>query len=218
MLSSILQQKGNVPNILVSISFSENDGDPTTKEVCKFFREKGLNIKETILTDKEVPNRAIGRNIHVKETKADWMLFADSDMVYDSYFFEDIQRQLKGDFEFETRCIGADRVSLDIPFCIKYFEEDKTKYPCIIEDAANICKGWKVKRITGKDTAPGNFQLGNVQAIMMRGGVYTNRARDVWRATKADRHFRCNMGGRCPMVVKGQYHLNHDRGGPEIQR
>lgn len=218
MLNSILQQKGNVPNILVSISHVKNDGTPTTSEVCDFFREQGLNIKENILEDKNKGNRAIGRNIQTKETQADWILFVDSDMVYDPYFFEDIQKQLKNKLAKETRVIGADRVSLDIPFCIKYFEDDKRNYPCIIDNVADIASQWKVKWVRGKGTAPGNFQLANVNVIKCKGRIYTYREGDIWRATKSDRHFRLNMGGRTGMDVKEQYHLNHDRGGPEIQR
>jgi len=222
MLNSILQQKGDVPNINIALSFCPDDGDPTTKEVCDFFREKGLNIYETVLTRKQVPNRSIGRNRQVKEVietgRADWMLFVDSDMVYDPYFFEDVQNQLKLKYKNVTKVIGADRISLDIPFCVKFFEEDKRKYPCVIPDVAKIPSEWPVKWITGSRTCPGNFQLANVKSIIDRGGVYTKRSRDVWRRTKSDRGFRCQMGGRVSMKVKSQYHLNHDRGGPEIQR
>ena len=222
MLSSILQQQGDVPNINVAISFCPNDGEPTTKEVCDFFRKKGLNVYETILTEKEVPNRSIGRNRQVKEViktkRADWMLFADSDMVYDPFFFDEVQKQLKGKYRNIKKVIGADRISLDIPFCKKYFEDDTQKYPYVIPDVAKIPSEWPVMWVTGSRTCPGNFQLANVDSIIERGGVYTGRSRDVWRKTRSDRGFRVQMGGRCSMPIKNQYHLNHDRGGPEIQR
>jgi len=219
MLSSILQQEGNVPNIIVSISHTDNDGDPTTAEVCEFFRKQGLNIKEQIVSQDQVKNRAIGRNLQVADTNSDWMLFADSDMVYSSHFFEDIQEQLKTTYSQEAKVLGADRISLDIPFCIKYFESDETKYPCVVGNVAKIAEEWPVKWVTGRKTCPGNFQLANVQAInYIAGGKYTGREGDVWRHTKSDRAFRCRMGGRKPMKVLKQFHLNHDRGGPEIQR
>jgi len=222
MLNSLHQQKGNYPHININISHVLNDGNPTTEEVCDFFRKNGLNIYETILTPKEIPNRSIGRNKQVKdiiETKrADWVLFADSDMVYDPYFFEDVQKQLNNKFKNETKVIGADRVSLDIPFCIKYFEENSREYPSIIPDVANIASAWPIKWVKGGNIAAGNFQLASVKSIIDHGGVYTKKSRDVWRATRSDRGFRRQMGGRCSMKVKKQYHLNHDRGGPEIQR
>jgi hypothetical protein len=222
MLSSILQQEGDIPNINVNISFCPDDGIPTTKEVCSFFKKQGLNIYETHLTRKEMPNRSIARNRQTKEIiknkRADWILFADSDMVYDVDFFEDIKKQLMGKYKSVKKVIGADRISLDIPFCVKFFEEDQRKYPCVIKDVATIPKKWPVKWVTGSRTCPGNFQLANIQAIIEKGGVYTQRSRDVWRRTKSDRGFRCQMGGRCSMKVKKQFHLNHDRGGPDIQR
>jgi len=62
MLSSLLQQQGDVPNLTVNISHTDDDGTPTTAEVCKFFRDKGLNIVETVVTKEEVSNRALARN------------------------------------------------------------------------------------------------------------------------------------------------------------
>ena len=35
---------------------------------------------------------------------------------------------------------------------------------------------------------------------------------------KGDRALRVRLGGRIGIVTRPQYHLNHDRGGPEIQR
>jgi hypothetical protein len=219
MLSSILQQKGDLPEIVTSISFVPNNGNPTTESVIDLFSNKGLDIVRLPLELNQVSNRAIPRNMRVQATNADWILFADSDMVYSVDFFEDIKRQLATDqFKNETKVIGADRHSLDDKFCIKYFEEDKTQYPCIIENVADIAAKWPKKWIRGKGTAAGYFQLARVQAIKDKGGVYTHARRDHWRHTKSDRGFRCQMGGRVPMDTKPQYHLNHDRQGPDLQR
>lgn len=219
MLSSILQQTGDIPEIVVSISYCPNNGNPTTESVIEFFKNKGLNIIPLILTEKEVSNRAIPRNIRVKETTADWILFADSDMVYEPSFFEDLKSQLeKEPLKSETRVMGADRHSLKEDFCIKFFEEDKTEYPCVIENAAEIASKWPTKWIRGSGIAAGYFQLANVKAIRDRGNVYTHTKRDLWRNTKSDRGFRVQMGGRIGIQTKKQYHLNHDRGSPDIQR
>lgn len=218
MLSSILQQKGNLPNIVVNISHTDNDGTPTTEEVCKFFRDKGLNIKETKIPQEKIHNRAVARNIQIKQTMADYILFADSDMVYDPSFFEDLINQLKTNLKDENRVMGADRFSLNDNFCIKYFEQDKNIYPCEILDAALISSKFPVKWISGRHVAAGNFQLANVKFVKEKGSIYSGRQRDVWRATISDRQFRKRMGGRVPIKTKNMYHLNHDRGGPDIQR
>lgn len=219
MLSSILQQKGDIPELIVSISYLPKSGDPNTEEVISFFKDQGLKIIPLELEEGQQQNRAIPRNIRAKQTMADWILFADCDMVYDELFFEDIKKQLQTDkYKNETRVIGADRHSLNIAFCIKYFEEDVKDYPCEIENVSSLVSNWPVRWVHGKRIAAGNFQLANVNAIREKGGIYSGRQRDFWRRTKSDRQFRVHMGGRVSMDVKPQYHLNHDRGGPDTQR
>jgi len=218
MLSSILQQKGDLPKIKINISHCENDGNPTTREVCDFFSNLGLDIKQTIMSNNDVSNRAKARNVQVKESKSDWILFADSDLVYDEFFFDDINKKLRKDFLFETVCMGADRTSLDIPFCIKFFEEDNRQYPCVVESVADISKKWPIRVKTGGRLAPGNFQLASLFTIQVHGGFYSKKEQDLWRATRSDKTFRKHIGGVKNINAKPFYHLNHDRGGPDIQR
>ena len=220
MLSSLLQQKGDIPNLIINISHTDLDGEPTTKEVCDFFREKGLNIVETLVTQEEVSNRALARNKQSTATTADWILFADSDMVYAEFFFDDLQKRLKTIYKDIQLVMGADRHSLDDQFCIKYFEEQgNTIYPRIIEDVAKITSEFKVKWVTGRGTCPGNFQLISGKVLKERcGGKITDRPGDFWRRTKGDRALRVRVGGRQAIVTLEQYHLNHDRKGPEFQR
>lgn len=220
MLSSILQQKGqDLPNILVNISYAPGTGNPTTEDVCKFFREKGLNIKETPVVITAVSNRGYARNIQVKETTSDYMLFADSDLVYSCDFFSDLHKQIKDKLWNIKVVMGADRYSLSDQFCIKYFSEtDKGTYPCEILNVAEIVKGFPVKWKNGRQVAPGFFQLARTSIIKAKGNAYVSRSRDLWRGTYSDRQFRKKIGGRIGIEVRPQYHLNHDRLGPEIQR
>lgn len=218
MLSSIAQQKGVLPEICVSIAHEKNNGNPRTEDVIAFFKKKQINIIDIVLDPGQGKNRAISRNIRTKSTDADWILYADGDLVYDPYFFEDLYKQLeKDENKNETRVFGADRHSLDIPFCIKYFEEDTRIYPCEIENVASITQKWPKKWISGKNTCAGYFQLARVNAIREKGGFYSKRQGDLWRHTKSDRAFRVHMGGRVPLDVKPQYHLNHARGSPDEQ-
>lgn len=219
MLSSLLQQAGDIPNIIVNISHTDLDGDPTTEQVCKFFREKGLNIIETLVTQEEVSNRAIARNRQATATTADWILFADSDIVYSEYMFDDLQKKLKTIYKDVKVVMGANRHSLNDDFCIKYFENDQRKYPCIIENVGKIVLDFPVKRLCGKDIAPGNFQLVSVPVLKEKGkGKITDNPKDFWRNTRGDRALRVRLGGRVGIETKEMYHLNHDRGGPGIQR
>ena len=228
MLNSILQQKGEIPDIEVSISYMPNDGIPTTEKIIEFFREKGLKILDILLTKEQVANRAVARNIRLKDTQADWILFADGDLVYAQDFFANLKKKLESDtFKNETRAIGADRSSLKDDFCIKYFEEDKREYPCIIDNVESIAKEFPNKHTRGGPICAGYFQLANVKSVRERNIVYCGRSRDHLRNTKGDREFRIRMGGRVGVnevtdkengSMLRQYHLNHDRSGPEIQR
>ena len=92
MLCSILQQKGDLPNIEVSVSYLPNNGNPTTEKVLDFFEEKGLKIIRVPLEKGQESNRAIPRSIRTEKTDADWLLFADCDLVYDPLFFDDWER------------------------------------------------------------------------------------------------------------------------------
>ncbi len=219
MLSSILQQKGDIPNITINLSYAKDEGDPKTIDVIDYFTKKGLKIIPLELTEGQGKNRAIARNIQTKNAHSDWMLFADCDHVYDPYFFEDIYKQLLTDkYKNETKVIGADRYSLDIPFCVDYFEKDENIYPCEIDNVADIVSTWPVMYVSGKRIAAGNFQLANVKAIKEQGGIYSGRSRDGGRCFKSDINFRKRMGGRVAMDVKKQYHLNHNRDLDNVKR
>jgi glycosyltransferase involved in cell wall biosynthesis len=211
MLSSILQQTGDIPNLVINVSHTEEDGSPTTKEVCSFFREKGLNIQETILKKQDVNNRAIARNKQLELSKADFILFADADMVYVPDFFADLKYQLKNNLKDEKRCMGADRISLSIPFCSNYFNCDSTKYPVEIKNVASIVEKWPVYYVRGKHIAPGYFQLANLKLAKERNVKYGISRRDGLRRYAADRMFRVNLGGRVAISTKRQFHLNHER-------
>jgi len=219
MLSSILQQKGDIPEIVTSISFLPDNGSPTTEKVIDLFKKEGLKFISVPVNKGEESNRAIARNLRAKNTNADWIIYADSDMVYDPYFFEDLKKKLQTDkFKNEDKVIGADRHSMQIDFCVNYFDADARVYPCVIPDVAEIVSKWPLWYIKGKKKAPGYFQLASVKAIRDKGGIYSEVNVDRWRLCKTDRVFRSHMGGNVPIDLLPQYHLNHDRREEQIQR
>jgi len=219
LLCSILQQIGDLPDIYISVSYLPNTGNPTTEKVLDFFEEKGLNIIRVPLEKGQESDRSVSRNIRLRETKVDWMLFADCDLVYDKLFFDDLKKKLQIEPYSKAEVVmGADRYSLDIPFCIKYFEEDKREYPCIIENVADITSGWKVGKFGGGGIAAGYFQLVSMEVVRRKNVIYSGGKKDVWRRTRSDREFRVRMGGRMAIPVKPMYHLNHSRDDSFMQR
>lgn len=212
MLSSILQQKGDVPDIIINISHIIDNGNPTTENLITFFRDKGLDIVSTVIDSDDSNNRSIARRKQLNDTEADWIIFADSDMVYSTLFFQELTNQVESEqFKNEEKCIGADRISLNIPFCIDFFSSDTNEYPIVIENVEDKVKSWPVYRVGGKTIAAGYFQLANVRLIRERNLEYPVKRYDGLRTYKADRAFRCVLGGRVGMDLPPQYHLNHSR-------
>lgn len=224
MMSSVLQQQGDIPDITFSVAYPKNNGNPNTESVCSFFRSKGLNVKEFVYEDEiAIQFRGIVRNKQLNETDADWILFSDSDMTYDPLFFQDIKRQILTNIKDETRCVSSRRISLDKDFSKNFFnKEDKNIYPCLIENPADIVSKWPIFKITNSCGA-GYFQLANVENIRKNhGGIYVNPRRcadkpefEEFHKTRSDRQFRSMLGGYVTIKTLPQYHLNHERDNEE---
>ena len=225
MMSSLILQKqnGHRPGIIFDVAYPKNNGNPTTEQVCDFFRDLGLKIKETPYEDmSEIQFRGLVRNRQLAQCETEWILFADTDMVYDPEFFDDLGRQLEGDLKKETRVISARRISLDKAYCKNYFNKtDAKKYPCFIGRPADLCSIWPVYQIS-KNVGAGYFQLVNVQNVRENhGGIYVDPKRnndwswDKMQKANSDRQFRKMMGGIKRITTKPQYHLNHERDNEE---
>lgn len=224
MMSSVLQQKGDIPDITFSVAYPKNNGNPTTEAVCSFFKSKGLKVKEFVYEDEiAIQFRGLVRNKQLQETEADWFLFSDSDMVYSPLFFEDIKKQLLTTLKDEKRCISSRRISLDKAFSKDFFNKNDTNtYPCLIENPADIVSKWPIFKITNSCGA-GYFQLANVENIRKNhGGIYVdeNNCFDLpefeqIHKTKSDKQFRRMIGGFVTIKTLPQYHLNHERDNEE---
>ena len=219
MLSSVLQQRGDIPKIVFNVAYPKNNGNPATENVCSFFTQHGLTIRETVYADEiAIQRRGLVRNAQIDGTKCDYMLFADSDMVYSPHFFEDLGQKLAGELGNETRCISTTRVSLGKEFCIDYFRnQDNHTYPCVIENVADIVSKWPVYRIS-RSCGAGYFQLASVKSIQANGGLYVepSKCADIpeherFHKTRSDKQFRRRIGGTKHIKTLPQYHLNHVR-------
>jgi len=222
MLSSILQQQGEVPRIIFNVAYPKNNGNPTTEDVCSFFKDKGLNIKETVYPDEQsIHLRGVVRNKQLAETDAEYVLFSDSDMVYDPLFFEDLQNQLlHTELKNETRCISSKRISLDKQYSKDYFNKvDDQTYPCVVDNVAELVSHWPIFKVS-RSCGAGYFQLANVDNIRKNyNGIYVDpqKTRDErkYQRARSDRQFRHMIGGFVTITTKPQYHLNHERDNEE---
>ena len=219
MMSSCLQQTGDVPHITFSVAYPKNNGNPTTESVCSFFRDKGLDVKEFPYEDERaIQFRGIVRNAQLAAATADWVLFSDSDMVYSPTFFSTLGSMLEGELKNETRCISASRISLDKDKSKSFFNEDPTTYPVLIENPSDIVSSWPVFQIS-RNCGAGYFQLANVSSVRkLHGGLYVDPENCADRAefddihkTSSDRQFRSRVGGIKRISLPPQFHLNHSR-------
>lgn len=219
MMSSILQQIGDVPDITFSIAYPKNNGSPTTESVCDFFESEGLKIRRIPYDGMEVIQyRGLVRNEQIKQADCDWILFADTDMAYSPLFFDNLEKKLSSTLKNEKLLISASRISLSKEYCKKFFNtEDTNKYPCVIEKAGELNK-WPIFRIS-RSCGAGYFQLVNRRHIIENlDGLYVNPSRCKDRSwdgkgqkAVSDSQFRRRMGGIKKIITLPQYHLNHER-------
>jgi hypothetical protein len=221
MMSSLIQQRGDVPNIILNVGYPINNGEPSTEELCSFFDGKGLNIRRVPFEGMGVIQfRGLARNRQLEVATGDYILFADTDMVYDPLFFDDLQKQLKGDLANETRCISARRVSLEKDFCKNYFNNESThpfRYPCEVPNAGEVLKDWPIYQIS-RNCGAGYFQLANRLYIKEKlNNLYVepkscaDYSWEKMQKARSDGQFRRRLGGVKRIKTKPQYHLNHER-------
>ena len=225
MLSSILQQKGNLPRLVFSVAYPINEGDITTEAVCALFKNHGLDIREQKYPlPKDVNMRGLTRNRQLAETDCEWILWADADHVYSEYFFDDLGRQLEGPLAgMKDKCMTASRHSLDIAHCCNYFNNvDKRQYPCVVDAVAAEVSKWPVWQVSNPIPGAGYFQLANVAHVRNNlDGLFVPEDGCAdwpwdsrWSKMKSDRQFRIRMGGLPALVAvetKPQWHINHER-------
>jgi hypothetical protein len=225
MLSSLVSQKTNGfrPKMVIDVAYPKDNGSPTTEKVCSFFRDLGLNILETQYADmSEIQYRGLVRNRQLAQCDTEWILFADCDMVYDRFFFDDLGKRLEGELKDERKLMSARRVSLDKPFCKDFFNtKDDHKYPSFIANADEICSTWPIYQIS-RNIGAGYFQLINVNHVKdNHGGIYVDPSKnkdwswDKMQKANSDKQFRKMVGGIRRILTKPQYHLNHERDNEE---
>jgi hypothetical protein len=204
------------------------------REIGKLFRDAGLDVAVRIYRDREafkyrgeVRNRDLRLKVmkeNVRDIKidvpsidADWILWADSDMVYPPNFFGELGYLLRTEFRNNKKCLHSQRKST----ILEPTEEliNKYIYPCIIPNAfeqANALEG-----VLKANIGAGYCQIANVDNLFKnRGGIYCNKPncdRD-WdnggQKARSDQVFRRMLGHeKIPLPI--QIHLQHTRQLPD---
>jgi len=215
-MSSIIQQKGNVPGLLIDCATLEGDDNPLRFPPELF---PGLTYYPT---DRETfARRALTRTQQIQraiDAKADWVFFADCDHIYDPRFFCRLRDHLVRECANVTNCIHS-----------------KWKQHTLVEPTNKACEYFRanpvmphawakatglpmmVKRV--RDIAAGCMQVCKLSAIIEKtGGVYVaaDKTKDghlfnKGQRAKSDIQFRAAMGGTTSIDLPTQVHLQHRR-------
>lgn len=213
LLSSLVEQTCDMNKVLITISSTYKNGDPTTEEIVKYFLSKGLNIRLRIFDDLKIfAKRGLVRNIDVSDSECEWLFFADADNVYHPLFFKSIFRQIKRGKLKNIGCYTAVKKShTDVTITNKIM--DKTELT-VIENAFQKIYELPTIGKSNKSVAAGCMQL--VKREWLNGKYLRRRTRDYNMFTQgqranSDKQFRRRLKGTKHLRLPLYIHLNHFR-------
>jgi hypothetical protein len=220
MLSSILQQtKTNPvgPEVTVNLAYIRHTG---VEEVISFFQAQGLKIAKVVFNSYEegFSYRGLVRNQQLKACNSDWVLFADSDMVYPPNFFYNVAGVLEGVYKDSPKCLFLQRYSNEEEASEALVNAEGIVYPCLIEKAYE--RASKLKLRACRNVGAGYCQFANMKLLQdNHGGLYQpeNLILDGPVGTslknRSDRNFRITLGAEAMSLTDTplQIHLQHPR-------
>lgn len=222
LLSSIKQQVGDLPDIVISVASLVNQGDPSTEEVIGEFRLRGLNIKHMICDRDTIAQRGLTRNRHIleRDIDTDYMFFSDCDHIYEETFFAKLKQVIGGPGQL-------------------YYSNCSFKKHTIIEETNELVNSFKSLYILNaykiadtlnanpdihkRKIASGSIQIVHVEDIKKIGNTYTgsDHAPDAYmfrdgRKCRSDRGFRWRLrdvgvGSKNLRKLPRRIHLDHNK-------
>ena len=224
MLSSIREASYH-NEVMVDVACTPDNGDPTAVELSEFFVDEkyGLEIDHIFCKKEALQYRGYTRNAHLKLSgnRAEWMLFADCDMVYHPSFFANLFDELDKNHKDAPYILTAGRMSNPIDQANKLVNDSydpKSYFQMNAFKRAN-----ELDLIRRSNVGAGFFQLINLEHCP-HDGYYVENTRDYgWyegkkmAKAKSDMQFRRRISKINPKVKlpkwfsENQIHLNHER-------
>jgi len=210
----IPEDLGRHPDVTVDIAYMPDNGYPMTESVIWHFRRMGVNIHETIITDRDLfARRGLVRNIQVENAwGSDWIFFADCDNVYHPHFFCRLARaleQVDGEGCYFSRAKYHTDVKATKPFADLTLQNKSINY-----SYERACKIPRIEK-ANKNVAAGCMQVVRTERT---GGYYVEKRKcrdshlfDKGQRARSDIGFRKRMGGSVALDLPVQVHLNHRR-------
>jgi len=188
-----------------------NNGTPNTENIIEMFNSMEFRVKHLIMTDvNEFARRGNVRNKQVKALDEDteWVLFTDSDMVYESGFFDELATRLQYVDKSAQAIYSVGRFSSDVAITDAMINE--LSYPCFIPETDETKKICNIPR---RNCGAGYFQLVRKELL---DGYYVKGARDRHlfvdgQKARSDIQFRKRFKLIKMNMIKEQWHLNHVR-------
>ena len=212
MLSSVMEQYGDIPDIKIRLSHIQDSG---VNEIRDMF--PSLRIELSTYPDHlYFQYRGLVRNRDLKDITgkpicdSDYILWADSDMVYPPNFFAELKKKVDPD---EKRMYFSRRASTHLEPTDNLI--DVYTYPCVIHDV------WRKVSTLNSDLksniGAGYCHLANVSHLYNEhGGYYVDPAKNkdhAWSKypkCRSDQQFRRRVG-KCKIDLPVQIHLQHTR-------
>lgn len=218
MISSLVQQQGEIPEIVFNAAYAIDTGEPSTQEVLNFFSRRTcgrpITFKHTpYIGTSELQYRGLVRNRQLAHSDADFMFFSDCDMLFGPHWFSKLLPVLEANKD-ETRMMYTGRYSTDIAESNTLV--DKYSYPAIIPHAFDTVSELPMAR--RRNCGAGFCQIVSVPAMRENHeGLYVHpsKCRDLswekkYQKARSDITFRRTVGKKridLPYLV----HLNHIR-------
>jgi hypothetical protein len=156
--------------IIVNIAHVRGNGDPTCEDLAHYFyHQHGIEIKLlTYENTEELQFRGLVRNRQLQAVEADWVLFADCDMVYSRTFWPSMKVYI--DHNASSMLMHhLGRYSCDRETCDLLIE--KYTYPSFVFSSALMCSQMQLRSM--RNCGAGYFQLMRKYALdVVCDGVY----------------------------------------------
>ena len=212
MLSSISEQYGDIPDIKVRLSHILGNGVEQVKDMFPMLRIELASYPDHLYFQ----YRGLVRNRDLKDITgkpvcdSDYILWADSDMVYPTNFFAELKAKVN---PAETRLYFSRRASTHLEPTEQLI--DIYEYPCVVGNAYQ--KATTLNSDLKSNIGAGYFHLCNVKHLYeLHGGYYVDpkenkdHAWSKYPKCRSDQQFRRRVG-KAKINLPIQIHLQHTR-------